>query len=175
LPLDKTWSCDRSLLLPCGICASCIGRKKIFDKLKIKDRYNLNLSPLVDLKNALAIKNRFFAFLEQLFKLKKNKSKKIYKTKDIIKSFFSINKDINWYKKDFKFFLIKKDEGSLVYLNETGSFIFSQIIRNKKVSFKRICNLMKIQYIVSNKKLIVDLVSFLKYSLKEGYITMHLP
>ena len=175
LPLDKTWSCDRSLPLPCGACASCVGRRKIFNKLKIKDRYSLNPSRLINFKNRLDIKNRFFAFLEQLFKSKRRGQEKTYKTRSIMRGLFSIGKDISWHMEDLKLFLIKKDEGSLVHLNETGSFIFNQIIRNKKISFKKIFSLMKDRYRVSKKKLIVDLVSFLNKFLKKGYLIIHPP
>lgn len=161
LPIDKTWSCDFNGFYQCGVCYSCVGRKKLFKKYD-KTTYLNNLSSL----KSMSLQKLNGLFSSFLFKNKHDKPENRGKKYKLV-----IQNNIEWKKSPNinKLFIFDKRSLLLHKFNESASFLWKVIVKGDATEQSLPLSL-KQKYKLSEEQSKKDSNTFYLYCIKNRLI-----
>lgn len=165
LPLEKTWSCHRNLIFHCGLCPGCTHRKRTFQELSILDR------------------TTYFPFMRKVrdFIIKENPDKVTNFPKEnraltipanLENQTVSIASNIDWQIIDGSMYLWNKKNGNLESVNNTASYIFEQIKKEKAIKVSKLILQMHKKYKIAQKQLKSDVTSYIRLAIQKRYLVL---
>lgn len=168
--LSKSWSCMHRGANQCGECACCIIRKEAFSRAKIEDQ--------TEYKEKKIFKTGLRRYFKKILSKILNKTDRIIIHKKMTKkykTFYDLSihpsPDVTWEEINGRINILQKNKGEIDIFNESGSFIWKDIV-NGKNTFNSLYSHLIRQYKTKNSILKEDLNKFLNYCLSEGYLTV---
>jgi len=163
--LDKSWSCWKDGGKHCGICAGCLIRKAAFASAEINDETEYENIKTKGAGLRTYLKKSLTKIIERI-KKKPIDKKEIKKHVFLKNTVFLPTTEISWENINNKISIFH-NRGDVDTFNESGSYIWNNIVHGKK-TFQTLLNLLKKKYKVKNNILKKDLEDFLNYCLSEG-------
>ncbi len=169
VPLEKTWSCNYSLLRHCGVCNACKNRKQGFKDANSVDptRYLISKSHIQIVKK---IQKTIYAFLH-IFSFMRWKNSKTSPLDMNVKQKIKLNPQSRYYIENGTSYIYDHKNGTLLKLNKMGGEIISAIIKKKNIILKDLLFQIVKPYESSEKKRVKkDVLSFIKTMMKKNII-----
>ncbi len=170
LPIEKTWSCDESGKVQCGVCLSCITRKRLFKQMNIFDKTNYIPTLFQTKKHMKKLRSMVKVGKTKILRIlsKESKNQTVTDTSQI-----SIPNDVMWETIGNTLYRFQTTTGCLDSVNDSGSQIWRLIQSKKQISlFDLIKELAKIYPSVNKNKLIYDVKAFIQSSYNDQYLTI---
>jgi len=169
VPLEKTWSCNYSLLRHCGICNACKNRRQGFRDAHVSDptRYLISKSHIQTIKK---IQRYIYTFLNIFSFMRKNKLNafSLFETEKLK---IKLNPQTRYYVENETPYIYDHANGVLLRLNQTGGEILSAIIKQENIKLQDLLSQILETYDLDKKALVKkDVLSFIKIMMKKNVI-----
>lgn len=170
ISMERTWSCLKDGESHCGVCTSCRMRKDAYKNSGIIDgtKYSsgLNTAPSLIRKFIKRLSIRVGSSVAQSF----NSPKKHLSIS--VNSRIAIDPHIDWEIIDKEVYRFHRTTGTIDCLNVVGSYIWKEISLSPHISIKQLSSMVVENFkIQKNKKIIKDIIPFIKTNIKEGYLS----
>jgi len=164
LPIERTYSCEKSFLIHCGFCHGCQTRRRRFAEAKVRDKtWYLAPRRAVKLYEKLIKYKKFF---QPRSAKKTARPVKILPTTKIVASVAT-----ELYEKNKKTYLFNKKSGDIRLLNQQAAYIWKLFTKGRTVVFQTLINKLKKDYSsVDEKRLVKDTRFFVESLIKEGFL-----